>query len=125
MIVLVDRRTASASLPVRIFSATISKRILVAYHETQIEGQTKPCTNKHDITPKNVSVSKMPYLIRNIHVSRPLVDGRNSYSRGEASVGSGTARGGGRGTSTEQRWLRHTSGRSDAEQRARMVNCIV
>lgn len=37
----------------------------------------------------------MPYLIYNIHVSRLLVDRRNSYNRGEASDGSGTAHGGG------------------------------
>jgi len=33
----------------------------------------------------------MPYLIYNIHVSRLLVDRKNSYNR-EASDGSGTAR---------------------------------
>lgn len=49
----------------------------------------------------------MPYLICNIHVSRPFVDGRNSYNRGEAGIGGGTARGGVKGTSTEQRWFRH------------------
>lgn len=38
----------------------------------------------------------MPYLIYNIHVCRLLVDWRNSYNRGEASDGSGTAHGGGR-----------------------------
>ncbi len=39
--------------------------------------------------------TQMPYLIYNIHVSRLLVDRRNSYNRGEASDGSGTAHGGG------------------------------
>lgn len=37
----------------------------------------------------------MPYLIYNIHVSRLLVDRRNSYNRWEASDGGGTAHGGG------------------------------